>query len=175
MSIKFVQSSDNKYVQFRLKTTTFSTTVTDWEGMDDFVSTAQQSFSDAKKQQARENIEAMFAGCDPVISEAFAMIWNELQGVRGLLFDSGYSRPSFFVKNLDAEEISVCGFPLVLTCDVAGAPAAARIPSNWNEDSMGFWTGVPMFEGQRYHDRVSKKVYEAVNVTNSTNDWVLLN
>ena len=33
MSIRFVQSSDNKYVQFRLKTTSFSTNVLDWESV----------------------------------------------------------------------------------------------------------------------------------------------
>lgn len=35
MSIRFVQSSDNKYVQYRLMATSFSTTVADWQGVDD--------------------------------------------------------------------------------------------------------------------------------------------
>ena len=35
MSVKFVQSSDNKYVQYRLMADEFSTTVTDWQGVDD--------------------------------------------------------------------------------------------------------------------------------------------
>lgn len=35
MSVKFVQSSDNKYVQYRLMTRSFSTTVSDWQGVDD--------------------------------------------------------------------------------------------------------------------------------------------
>ena len=35
MSIRFVQSSDNKYVQYRLMANTFSTTVADWQGVDD--------------------------------------------------------------------------------------------------------------------------------------------
>ena len=35
MSVKFIQSSDNKYVQYRLMANTFSTTVTDWQGVDD--------------------------------------------------------------------------------------------------------------------------------------------
>lgn len=35
MSIRFVQSSDNKYVQYRLIANTFSTTVTNWQGVDD--------------------------------------------------------------------------------------------------------------------------------------------
>ena len=35
MSIRFVQSSDNKYVQYRLMATSFSTTPSDWQGVDD--------------------------------------------------------------------------------------------------------------------------------------------
>lgn len=35
MSIRFVQSSDNKYVQYRLMSATWSTTVADWQGVDE--------------------------------------------------------------------------------------------------------------------------------------------
>ena len=35
MSIRFVQSSDNKYVQYRLMKNIWSTTETDWQGVDD--------------------------------------------------------------------------------------------------------------------------------------------
>lgn len=35
MSIRFVQSSDNKYVQYRLMNNQWSTKVTDWQGVDD--------------------------------------------------------------------------------------------------------------------------------------------
>ena len=35
MSIRFIQSSDNKYVQYRLMATYFSTTESDWQGVDD--------------------------------------------------------------------------------------------------------------------------------------------
>jgi hypothetical protein len=35
MSIRFVQSSDNKYVQYRLMADTFSTTKSDWQGIDE--------------------------------------------------------------------------------------------------------------------------------------------
>ena len=34
MSVKFVQSSDNKYVQYRLMSDTFNTTVANWQGVD---------------------------------------------------------------------------------------------------------------------------------------------
>ena len=35
MSIKFIQSSDNKYVQYRLMSDTFNTTPANWQGIDD--------------------------------------------------------------------------------------------------------------------------------------------
>lgn len=35
MSIKFVQSSDNNYLQFRLMADSFSTNISDWQGVDD--------------------------------------------------------------------------------------------------------------------------------------------
>lgn len=35
ISIRFVQSSDNKYVQYRLMSDTFNTTVANWQGVDD--------------------------------------------------------------------------------------------------------------------------------------------
>ena len=35
MSLKFVQSSDNKYVQFRLMSNSFNTTVSNWQGVDE--------------------------------------------------------------------------------------------------------------------------------------------
>ena len=35
MSIRFIQSSDNKYVQYRLMSNTWSTSVVDWRGVDD--------------------------------------------------------------------------------------------------------------------------------------------
>ena len=35
MSIRFIQSSDNKYVQYRLMSDSFNTTVANWQGVDD--------------------------------------------------------------------------------------------------------------------------------------------
>lgn len=35
MNIRFIQSSDNKYVQYRLMTNQWSTTISDWQGVDD--------------------------------------------------------------------------------------------------------------------------------------------
>lgn len=46
MSIKFVQSSDNKYVQYRLMKDTWSTLITDWQYMGDFVEEKEHPIAD---------------------------------------------------------------------------------------------------------------------------------
>jgi len=43
MSIKFVQSSDNKYVQYRLMADDWSTTEADWQGVDDIPTTGSDN------------------------------------------------------------------------------------------------------------------------------------
>lgn len=52
MSIKFIQgseqSSDNKYVQYRLMANTFSTTITDWQGVDDEPTIGSQNFVESR-------------------------------------------------------------------------------------------------------------------------------
>ena len=52
MSIKFIQgseqSSDNKYLQYRLMSDAFSTTVTDWQGVDEEPTTGSQNFVESR-------------------------------------------------------------------------------------------------------------------------------
>lgn len=52
MSIKFIQgsehSSDNKYLQYRLMSDTFSTTESDWQGVDDEPTTGSQNFVESR-------------------------------------------------------------------------------------------------------------------------------
>lgn len=43
MSIRFMQSSDNKYVQYRLMSDTFNTTSTNWQGVDDVPTTGSDN------------------------------------------------------------------------------------------------------------------------------------
>lgn len=58
MSIRFIQSSDNKYVQYRLMSNTFSTTVTDWQGVDDYPTEGSSNLvkSGGVKFDIRENV-----------------------------------------------------------------------------------------------------------------------
>ena len=110
----------------------------------------------------------------PVIAAAFAEQDARIKLLERRLTDS-LARINAFVFLLDAEDYFRYTAPLWLECSTTGAPAAARVPDNWDLDKMGVWMGVPRFVGQVYVDTTSKKVYMAAAVTNSTNDWVLLN
>lgn len=110
----------------------------------------------------------------PVIAAAFAQQAARIALLEGRLTDT-LERIDVFARDLHVERVFRYNSPDILECLTAGAPAAARVPRNWDNKTMGVWSGVPRFAGQIYVDKVSKKVYFAVAVTNSTNDWVLLN
>lgn len=110
----------------------------------------------------------------PVISAAFAWMDARIRLLESRLVDA-YSRIDIYAKKVYAEDIFVFNTPMILESLEAGAPAAARVPKNWNQDTMGVWSGVPKKVGQVYIDRSSKKVYVATNLSNSTNDWSLMN
>lgn len=67
MSIRFVQSSDNKYVQYRLIANTFSTTVTDWQGVDDKPTTGSNNL--VKSGGVAEMISANKTETDTKLTE----------------------------------------------------------------------------------------------------------
>lgn len=48
MSIKFVQSSDHKYVQYRLTSDTFNTTVANWQGVSDEINAASKNIASSE-------------------------------------------------------------------------------------------------------------------------------
>lgn len=151
MSIKFVQSSDNKYVQYRLLTEEFSTNVEDWED---------------------ESVEVQFH----VIAEALIHLHSENKALRELLTGKNNAvLPYIKAQTIEFENLMSMDVPNILESEVAGAPSAANVPKNWNNDTMGVWDGCPRKVGQQYVDKKSKKVYYAVSVTGSTADWVLLN
>lgn len=102
-----------------------------------------------------KNITTNFVGApgQSVLAQAFAVLFAAIDGLKAQLDNLGETK----AVCIDSENLpKVCGEPLVI--EGAGAPAV-----------------VPMFSGQRYHDTTGKKCYEAFAVTNSVNDWVLLN
>ena len=151
MSVKFVQSSDNKYVQYRLTADEFSTNVEDWED---------------------ESVEVQFH----VIAEALIHLHSENKALRELLTGKDNAvLPVIKAQSVACDDLLTLGVPNVLYSSVEGAPSAANIPDNWDEETMTVWNGCPRKIGQQYVDKTNKKVYYAVAVTGSTSDWALLN
>ena len=151
MSVKFVLSSDNKYVQYRLKSNTFSTDTEDWED---------------------ESTEVQFR----VMVEALTYLYNENKALHELLTGKDNAvLPYIKAQTIECVDKMTMGVPDVLESNVAGAPSAANVPDNWNEETMTVWDGCPRKIGQQYVDKASGKVYYAIKVTGSTANWVALN
>lgn len=93
-----------------------------------------------------------------IIVEAIAHLNAEIEVLQQMLLDKNI-RINFTAHTIDAEEYTCIGEPMII--EDSGAPSV-----------------VPMFKGQRYYniaDTSNVKIYEAVKVTGSTGDWVLLN
>lgn len=102
-----------------------------------------------------KNIATNFIGApgQAVLAQAFAEVYAMIDGLKENLQQLGNAKAIC----IDFENLPmVCGQPLVV--EGAGAPSV-----------------VPQFIGQRYHDTTNSKCYEAFAVTNSTNNWKLLN
>ena len=129
-----------------------------------------QSYPDALAQLLANIDQATV----PIICAAFAQMRAEIDGLKAALYEAT-NLLKLAALRVDSKEYFVCGLPRVLRSKVAGAPSAANVPDNWDPATMGVWTGVPRSTEQIYMDQASKKVYGAPVLTNSTNDWVLLN
>lgn len=112
----------------------------------------------------------------PVVAEAITYIHSEICALTKLLKgDDATILAAIKSKVMHCDDIMMAGAPLRLISDVAGAPSAAVVPVNWDSRTMGGWQGYPRFVGQKYYDQPSKKIYEAVTITGSVNDWVPIN
>ena len=112
----------------------------------------------------------------PVIAEAMLYLYNEGKALRELLTGKDNAvLPVIKAQSVECDDILTLGVPNVLYSNTTGAPSAAVTPDNWNEETMTVWNGCPRKVGQQYVDQAGGKVYYAIKVTGSTNDWVLLN
>lgn len=115
-----------------------------------------QNVPDALSQIAKVRLNAIAQ----VVSEALNQLYQENIGLKAriaaMVADNDYRKP--------------------LESTTAGAPSAANVPDNWNEETMGVWNGCPRFTGHEYIDKASKKLYRCLcEPTNSTSDWTAMN
>lgn len=126
-----------------------------------------ETFINSKVDKSDEEIK------DEVIASAFAKLQSELDAIRIMLANYQINAKT---ASIDSMEYRIGGIPLILYSTTGGAPSASNVPLNWDEETMQAWSGVPRFVGQIYIDQSSnRKVYFAIAVTNSANDWVELN
>lgn len=131
-----------------------------------------QNVADALSQIAKVKLDISLS----VVAEALLCLYSENKALRELLAGKDNAvLPVVKAQSVECDDILTLGVPNVLYSGVAGAPSAANVPDNWNEEIMTVWDGCPRKIGQQYVDKASKKVYYAVAVTGSTSDWVALN
>jgi hypothetical protein len=137
-----------------------------------FGCTYSQNVADALSQIAKVKLDISLS----VVAEALLYLYNENKALRELLTGKDNAvLPVVKAQSVECYDILTLGVPNVLYSGVEGAPSAANVPDNWNEETMTVWNGCPRKIGQQYVDKVNKKVYYAVAVTGSTDDWVALN
>ncbi len=178
-------TATNDYVKYELATTATGSVaisnavnIEDW-GLEILVGATGTAIVTTQYAQGYPDALAqLLANIDqstvPIICATFAKQQAEIDGLHAALYDA-VNLLRISAMRIDTAELYRYGVPETLYCDTAGAPAAARVPKNWDEATMGLWTGVPRFIGQKYVDRSGKKAYVAWTVNNSTNDWVILN
>lgn len=137
-----------------------------------FGCTYSQNVADALSQIAKVKLDISLS----VVAEVLLYLYNENKALRELLAGKDNAvLPVVKAQSVECDDILTLGVPNVLVSSVAGAPSAANVPDNWNDETMTVWDGCPRKVGQQYVDKASKKVYYAVAVTGSTSDWVALN
>ena len=178
---------ENDYVKYELATEATGTaavsssfTVEDWGLIIIQGAVGSAYINIAYAQGIPDSVRQMLSNIDnktiPVIAEALLYLYNENKALRELLAGKDNAvLPVVKAQSVECDDILTLGVPNVLYSSVEGAPSAANVPDNWDEETMTVWNGCPRKIGQQYVDKVNKKVYYAVAVTGSTNNWVLLN
>lgn len=162
-TISYVDTSDTgstDYVKYELATIATGTAsisssfaVEDW-GLIFFQDAEGKAYITLSyAQNIQDSLRAMLTNIDnktvPVLSEAIAMLYNELKVLRNIVLKASY-------KVINAEKYTIMGNDtLLLGTDVPDI--------------------TPKSEGQWYIDTTNKKVYVSYRVTKATSDWILLN
>ena len=98
MSISFIQSSDNKYVQYRLTSDTFDITVANWERYND-VTASNQSFSDLDISDENGNVIVRYAGGHLQVKNFSSA--DILESIQAILSNIGFDNVPEFSEEKD--------------------------------------------------------------------------
>lgn len=87
MTISFIQSSDNKYVQYRLMSDSFSLTISDWQGVDDIPTASSKNLVESGGVKISSGDKCSFVG----------LVQHGL-GLDGVPVSTGFTYTSDFVR-----------------------------------------------------------------------------
>ena len=88
MTIRFIQSSNNKYVQYRLMSNVWSTTVADWQGVDDEPTVGSDNL--VKSGGVTDTINQLKVGClkkIPVLNAEICRNGRKYTAIENLILD----------------------------------------------------------------------------------------
>lgn len=130
MSMKFVLSSDNKYVQYRLMAQTFSTTESDWQGVDEEPSAGSDnlvksggvwSTVDGLRENVQKNTIGIFGEYIRVLADCGVINGKFMNSLGTISDSSSYSYAFVDVSNLQTVRIVADNIQadsaVVNTCD----------------------------------------------------------
>ena len=132
------------------------------------------SYAQGIPDNVRALVSGVLDGKLEVIAQALAELYARYAALKAKLTERG-SDFDLKARTVDTEDELVCGVPRVLYSSIAGAPSAAVMPDNWDEDKYGAWTGVPRDRRQEYVDGAGKWYKPTYRLTNSTEDWIAIN
>jgi len=98
MSVKFVQSSDNKYVQYRLMSQTFSTIENDWEKYNE-VTTSNQLSTDLDISDEQGNVLVRFTNGHLQVKNFSSA--DALESIQAILSNIGFDNVPEFDEDAD--------------------------------------------------------------------------
>ena len=108
MSIRFVQSSDNKYVQYRLMTTSFSTAPSDWQGVDNEPTAGSMNLvKSGGVAEKLSELEQKIYGEDIVVANLSIALTSKIGGITSTGARGGSSYfTNYYIRNNNYSRVS---------------------------------------------------------------------
>lgn len=128
MTIRYVQTSNNKYVQYRLMSNTFNTTLSNWERYND-VTTSNQQNSDLDITDEQYNVLVRFENGHLRVKNFDSV--DVLDSIQAILSNIGFDSIPEFDENKDyntGEIVRYLKYVYVFT--------SAHVAGEWNESEV---------------------------------------
>ena len=160
MSIRFIQSSDNKYVQYRLMSDTFNTTLANWQGVDDEPIVKSKNL--ITSGGVYESFEPISGGT-VVYDNSLCTIQGGVIGNDGHLIENVSYYHSDYIKIEGAQKLTLIQTKINLTS------WGAALYSDTNEES--FIRFIPYTTTLNEYDLAPNEKYLRYSLASKKDDW----